>query len=82
VKSVGHWVNTAHHSNFSGMPILGTAANYMDRFMMEATGIWLHPKNFNKDQGFTLKSCMAPSNRSTQSRDVPVGKQGQVELGM
>jgi hypothetical protein len=58
-----HWIVTAHCIDFNGTSILGMAARYMDRLVREAMEIWLHPNNFNGDEGFTLKSRMAPSNQ-------------------
>jgi hypothetical protein len=34
-----HWINTAHHIDFNGTSILGTATRYMDRLMREAIEI-------------------------------------------
>jgi hypothetical protein len=80
---VEHWISTGHRIDFIGTSILGMASWCMDCLVREAIVVQLHPNNFNRDEGFTLSRTWHPViNMLKQSRDAPVGKQGQAELGM
>jgi hypothetical protein len=77
------WIDTGHHINFNGTSILGMATRYMDRLVREAIEIWLHPNNFNRDKGFSQSRTWHPLiSVLKRSRDTPMGKQRQAELGM
>jgi hypothetical protein len=59
------------------------ATRYMGHLKREAIKIRLYPNNFNRDEGFTLSHTQHPViNLLKRSRDTPMGKQGQAELGM
>jgi len=61
---------------------LGMAMRYMDCLRKEAFGIWLHPDNFNRDEGFNLSHAWHPVINMIQwSRGTPMGKKGQAEVG-
>jgi hypothetical protein len=51
-----HRFDSGHNIDFSSLSILNKASGFMDRIIKEAIEIRLHPKNFNRDSGFTL-SC-------------------------
>jgi hypothetical protein len=49
-----HSITTSHRINFDGTTKLGMATKYTDCLVKEAIEIWLHPGNFNRDDGFNL----------------------------
>jgi DNA-binding transcriptional MerR regulator len=48
-------VTKYHRIDLDGASKLGTATRHMDRLLMEAIEIRLHPENFNTDDGFNLR---------------------------
>jgi hypothetical protein len=54
----------------------------MERLVKEAIDIWLHPNNFNRDEGFTLSHPWRPViNMLKRSSGELMGKEGQAEIG-
>jgi hypothetical protein len=49
-----HRFDTGHNIDFKGIAILDKATGQMDCVIKEVIEIRLHPKNFNRDGGFTL----------------------------
>jgi hypothetical protein len=49
-----------HRIDFDGASKFGTATRYMDRLIIEAIDIRLHPDNFNIDDGFNLSYAWRP----------------------
>jgi predicted GIY-YIG superfamily endonuclease len=47
-----HWITTSQSINFDGATKLEMATKYMDPLVKETIEIWLHPDNFNRDDGF------------------------------
>jgi hypothetical protein len=63
--------------NFSSTSILDKATGYMDHMIKEAIEIRLHPRNFNRDRGFTLsETWYLVTNVLKQYRDTPIQRQG------
>jgi hypothetical protein len=56
-----HRFDTGHNIDFKSISVLDKATGYMDCVIKEATEIRLHPKNFNRDGGFTL-SVLIPDD--------------------
>jgi hypothetical protein len=54
-----HIFETGYNIDLS-ISILGKATGYMDCVIKEAIEIRLHPKNFNRDSGFTLSRSWYP----------------------
>jgi hypothetical protein len=75
-------IDTAHHTDFNDTSKLGKAMGYMDCLVKEAIEVWLYPDNFNRDKGFNLCHMWRPiTNMLQQSTCMPMGKEGQAELG-
>jgi predicted GIY-YIG superfamily endonuclease len=56
-------LTTYHRIDFDRASKLGTATRYMDRLVIEALVIRLHPDNFNIDDGFDLSYAWCPSSK-------------------
>jgi len=54
----------------------------MDHLVKVGIEIQLHPENFNRDEGFNLSHTWHVINMLQWSRGMPIGKEGQVEVGM
>jgi hypothetical protein len=66
--------------NFSSTSILEKAIGYVDHVIKVATEIKLHPRNFNRNRGFTLSQPWYPvTNMLKQYRDPPIKKQDQAK---
>jgi hypothetical protein len=58
-----HCPETGHRIEFEEVTILTQSAEYMDRLVKEAIEIWLHPDNFNRDNGFILRHAWYPPHQ-------------------
>jgi hypothetical protein len=47
-----HTIQSEHRIQFHNTSILATKNRYMDRIIMEAIEIELHPNNMNRETGF------------------------------
>jgi hypothetical protein len=45
------------HISFTNTSILSKAPRCFDRFIKEVVEVKLHPRNFNRDRGFSLIRC-------------------------
>jgi hypothetical protein len=76
-----HSITTSYHINFDGTTKLGMATKYMDHLVKEAIEIWLHPDNFNRDDGFNLSHTSCPIINMLQlPRSAPMAKQRQAQV--
>jgi hypothetical protein len=57
---VEHIFETGHNIDFSSTSIQDKVTGYMDSMIKEAVEIRLHPRNFNRDGGFTVSQSWYP----------------------
>jgi hypothetical protein len=55
-----HKFETCHNTEFGSITILDKAPGYMDHLIKEALKIRLHPRNFNRNRGFSLSLSWYP----------------------
>jgi hypothetical protein len=55
-----HRFNHNHVIKFQDTRILSTVPGYMERLIMEAVELELHPNNMNKKDGWTLSGLLKP----------------------
>lgn len=74
VSSCRAQTSNRHNTGFSSTSILDKATGYIECLLVQdATDIWLHPRNFNRDGGFNLsQSWYLVTNTIKQYRDTPI----------
>jgi hypothetical protein len=55
-----HGFNHSHRILLQDTEILSTKTGYLDRFITEATEVYLHPNNMNREDGLILSSSWQP----------------------
>jgi hypothetical protein len=55
-----HSIELDHRIQFRNTAILASKSRYLDRIIMEAIAIELHPNNMNKETGFCLNKSWKP----------------------
>jgi hypothetical protein len=68
-----HSINTRHKIDFN-VSVLDRASGYMDHLVKEAIQIRLNQKNFNRDNGFTLRWAWNPITKLLFRHDTEPGK--------